>query len=44
LAWHSSHFSVVRGQVSQQNYLGSKDNIFTLQYLMTFGAHGAHAF
>ena len=44
LAWHSSHFGVVRGQVSQQNYLGSKDNIFTLQYLMTFGAHGAHAF
>ncbi len=44
LAWHSSHFGVVRGQVSQQDYLGNKDNIVSLQYIMTFGAHAAHAF
>ncbi|MCE0558838.1 MULTISPECIES: hypothetical protein [unclassified Motilimonas] len=44
IAWHSSHFGVVRAQVSQQDYLDKRDNIVSLQYIMTFGAHGAHAF
>ncbi|MCE2570071.1 hypothetical protein [Motilimonas eburnea] len=44
LAWHSSHFGVIRGQVSQQDYHGEKNNIVSLQYIMTFGAHAAHAF
>ncbi len=44
LAYHSSHFGMIRGQYSQQDYLGKKDDIFTVQYVMTFGAHGAHAF
>ncbi|MGS0682542.1 hypothetical protein ACVBIL_15440 [Shewanella sp. 125m-7] len=48
LAWHHSHFSTVRLQYSNQqgtNFDGFEDdNIITLQYVMTLGAHGAHQF
>ncbi len=48
LAWHHSHFSTVRLQYTNQkgtNFDGFEDdNIVTLQYVMTLGAHGAHQF
>lgn len=48
IAWHHSHFSTVRFQYTKQegtNYFGiENDNIFTLQYVMTLGAHDAHQF
>ncbi|QFU24600.1 hypothetical protein FM038_022315 [Shewanella eurypsychrophilus] len=48
LAWHHSHFSTVRLQYTNQqgtNYFGIEDdNVLTLQYVMTLGAHGAHQF
>ncbi|GGQ32530.1 hypothetical protein [Shewanella litoralis] len=48
LAWHSSHFSTVRLQYTHQqgtNFDGFEDdNIVTLQYVMSLGAHGAHQF
>ncbi|WP_394204568.1 hypothetical protein [Shewanella waksmanii] len=48
LAWHHSHFSTVRLQYTNQrgtNFEGFEDdNIITLQYVMTLGAHGAHQF
>ncbi|MDT3274432.1 hypothetical protein Q4Q54_13155 [Shewanella sp. SP2S2-4] len=48
LAWHSSHFSSVRFQYTNQkgtNFDGIEDdNIFTIQYIMSLGAHGAHQF
>ncbi|QYJ79266.1 hypothetical protein [Shewanella acanthi] len=48
LAWHSSHFSTVRFQYTRQegkNFDGIEDdNIFTVQYIMSLGAHGAHQF
>lgn len=48
LNWHHSHFSTVRLQYTRQkgtNFDGlSDDNLITLQYVMTLGAHGAHQF
>ncbi|MBW8182767.1 hypothetical protein [Shewanella nanhaiensis] len=48
LAWHHSHFSTVRLQYTNQkgtNFDGIEDdNVITLQYVMTLGAHGAHQF
>ncbi|MFT5789010.1 MAG: hypothetical protein ACI8SJ_001118 [Shewanella sp.] len=48
LAWHQSHFSTVRLQYTNQqgtNFDGIEDdNVITLQYVMTLGAHGAHQF
>ncbi|MCZ4337153.1 hypothetical protein [Shewanella colwelliana] len=48
LAWHHSHFSTVRLQYTNQqgtNFDGfTDDNVITLQYVMTLGAHGAHQF
>ncbi|MCP4320686.1 MAG: TonB-dependent receptor [Psychromonas sp.] len=44
LAWISSHFGQVRGQYSRQETNTTDDNIFSLQYVMTFGAHASHAF
>lgn len=45
LAWNSSHFGTVRAQYSRvENQDKDADNVFTLQYVMTFGAHAAHAF
>ncbi|MGL4476019.1 MAG: hypothetical protein ACRCT7_16445 [Shewanella sp.] len=44
--WHHSHFSTVRLQFTLQNNdeLGFDDNIVTLQYVMSLGAHNAHQF
>ena len=45
IAWDSSHFGTVRAQYSRvENQSKDTDNVLTLQYVMTFGAHGAHAF
>jgi hypothetical protein len=45
VAWDSSHFGTVRAQYTRvENQDKATDNVFTLQYVMTFGAHGAHAF
>ncbi|GAA5191522.1 hypothetical protein [Ferrimonas gelatinilytica] len=47
VAWHPSHFSTVRLQYVDQRVteLGDfDDQVFTLQYVMTLGAHGAHQF
>ena len=45
VAWNSSHFGTVRAQFSRtKDQDNHKDNVFTLQYVMTFGAHAAHAF
>ncbi|MGM0571964.1 hypothetical protein [Marinobacter sp.] len=44
LAWSHSHFSTVRLQYTFQDAYGFEeaDNTLTLQYVMSFGAHGAH--
>lgn len=44
LAWSHSHFSTLRLQYTHQEGedLEDIDNTVTLQYVMTFGAHGAH--
>lgn len=45
IAWDSSHFGTIRAQYTRiDNQDSETDNVFTLQYVMTFGAHGAHAF
>lgn len=48
IAWHNSHFSTVRLEVSHQSNVGfeseQNDNVISLQYVMTMGAHGAHQF
>jgi len=46
LAWSHSHFSTVRLQYTHQEAHGfdQADNTVILQYVMSFGAHGAHGF
>lgn len=46
LAWSHSHFSTVRLQYTRQEADGFEkaDNTVMLQYVMSFGAHGAHGF
>ena len=48
VAWHHSHFSTLRFQYSNQSLPepinGASDHVFTLQYIMTLGAHNAHQF
>ena len=48
LAWHNSHFSTVRLEFSHQSNVGfeqaENDNVITLQYVMSLGAHSAHQF
>lgn len=46
LAWSHSHFSTVRLQYTHQDGHGfdNADETVLLQYVMTFGAHGAHDF
>ncbi|WP_028117207.1 membrane protein [Ferrimonas senticii] len=47
LAWHHSHFSTVRLQYSHIDdglFESKDDNVITLQFIMTLGAHGAHQF
>jgi hypothetical protein len=41
--WTNSEFSRVRAQFSHEEVAdGQQDNQFTLQYIMSLGAHGAH--
>ncbi|MCG8519180.1 MAG: hypothetical protein MI794_14420 [Pseudomonadales bacterium] len=44
LAWSHSHFSTLRLQYTHQSTDGfeADDNTVTVQYVMSFGAHGAH--
>ncbi|TGN39252.1 hypothetical protein [Marinobacter confluentis] len=46
LGWSRSHFSTVRLQYTHQEADGFEkaDNTVMLQYVMSFGAHGAHGF
>lgn len=45
IAWDPSHFGTIRAQYTRvENQDQHTDNVFTLQYVMTFGAHAAHAF
>ncbi|CCO45919.1 putative Porin [Vibrio nigripulchritudo SOn1] len=44
LDWHGSHFGRVRAQVTREQLTSKSQNIFTIQYIMSFGAHPAHAF
>ena len=48
VAWHNSHFSTVRLELSHQSNVGfeqaQNDNVITLQYVMSLGAHSAHQF
>ena len=47
LSWNHSHFSTIRLQWTQQKGKGFEpinDNIITLQYVMSLGAHDAHQF
>ncbi len=47
IAWHASHFSQVRLQYTHQEvteFGDFDDQVITLQYIMTLGAHGAHQF
>lgn len=44
IAYSHSHFSTIRLQYTHQSAQGfeDEDNAIALQYVMTFGAHGAH--
>ena len=43
LDWTNSEFSRVRAQFSREEVAdGQDDNQFTVQYIMSLGAHGAH--
>ncbi|MBL4910058.1 MAG: hypothetical protein JKX78_08610 [Alteromonadaceae bacterium] len=42
--WNNSEFSHVRFQMDNNNFNGKKENVFILQYIAAFGAHGAHAY
>tara|TARA_R110002124_G_scaffold233406_1_gene398741 strand:+ start:112021 stop:113367 length:1347 start_codon:yes stop_codon:yes gene_type:complete len=43
--WTNSEFSRVRAQFSREEVAdGQQDNQFTLQYIMSLGAHGAHSY
>lgn len=46
LSWSRSHFSTLRLQYTLQDAYGFEeaDNTVTLQYVMSFGEHGAHGF
>lgn len=44
LDWSPSEFSRVRMQYTDDNVLSTTDRQWTLQYIMSLGAHGAHQF
>lgn len=44
LDWHPSHFGRIRAQITHEEQIHQDQHIFSLQYVMSFGAHGAHAF
>ena len=43
--WSNGEFARVRAQYSREEVAdGQGDNQFTVQYIMSLGAHGAHPF
>lgn len=44
LDWSNSEFSRVRLQYDNNNLNGEQNNVWILQYIAAFGAHGAHSF
>ena len=43
--WTNSEFSRLRWQINRDELAsGSEDNQFTVQYIISIGAHGAHKF
>lgn len=44
LEWNNSEFSKIRFQYNYDKSTGKGDNQFILQYIMSFGAHGAHSY
>jgi len=44
LDWSNSEFSRIRLQVDKNAFNGENNNVFILQYIAAFGAHGAHSF
>ncbi len=44
LDWSNSEFSRFRLQYDSNNLNGSNENVWILQYIAAFGAHGAHSF
>lgn len=42
--WTNSEFSRIRFEYDLNNLNGENDNVWTLQYIAAFGAHGAHSF
>jgi hypothetical protein len=44
LDWTNSEFSRVRLQYDVNNLNGDNENVWILQYIASFGAHGAHTF
>jgi hypothetical protein len=52
LAWNPSHTQTLRLQYTHQNVLqdwddtfdAAADDVLTLQYIISFGAHDAHSF
>ncbi len=42
--WTNSEFSRVRLQVDRNDIYGQQENVWILQYIAAFGAHGAHSF
>jgi hypothetical protein len=44
LDWTNSEFSRIRLQLDSNNLDGEHNNVYLLQYIASFGAHGAHTF
>ena len=40
----NSEFSRLRFQVTDYKFHEKSDNVFSIQYIMSLGAHGAHSF
>ena len=44
LDWTNSEYSRIRLQLDHNNLNGNTENVWILQYIAAFGAHGAHSF
>ncbi len=44
LDWSNSEFSRIRLQMESSNFNGERSNLWLLQYIAAFGAHGSHSF
>ena len=44
LDWSNSEFSRIRLQIDNNDLNGEQNNVWILQYIAAFGAHGAHSF